>query len=139
MAKGRQLFNEVAVLRDECKESQTSLDRLSLDIEDRCKRSVIILTVAFGSRWDQRQQDLSSVEIKREMNARDYDSSISFALDWLERHGLEFDATVHKPPMISVNVSNPAYAWQIEMCTSASQRKVKLVLVRGPSHVLIPL
>ncbi len=34
------------------------------------------------------------------------------------------EATVHKPPMISVNVSNRDYAWQVEMCTNLAQRKV---------------
>ena len=73
-----------------------------------------------------RQTELSSVETQRENNARDFDSSIGFALDWLEKNGAELEATVYKPPMISVNVSNRNYAWQVEMCTSVTQRKVRV-------------
>lgn len=71
------------------------------------------------------------MEIQRENTARDLDPSINFALDWLEKHGHELESTLHKPPMVSVNVSNHEYAWQVEMCTNLQQRKVSR-LVRLP-------
>ena len=64
------------------------------------------------------------METQRENAAREFDPSIGFALDWLKENAHELESTVHKPPMVSVNVSNRAYAWQVEMCTSVSVRRV---------------
>ena len=37
---------------------------------------------------------------------------------------MQLEGIVHKPPMISVNVTDKAFAWQVEACTSVSNRKV---------------
>ncbi|ORY31419.1 nucleus protein [Naematelia encephala] len=70
-----------------------------------------------------KQQTLESIERQRENEARRFDPSIAFALDWLAQNGDKFEGKVHKPAMISVNVRDRAYAWQVEMCTNVSQRK----------------
>lgn len=57
------------------------------------------------------------------------DPSIQFACEWIKAHEMEFEAKVHLPPMVSVNVPNRNYAWQVEMCTNMSQRKVSNVKV----------
>jgi hypothetical protein len=75
-----------------------------------------------------RQQQLANQERLKEQNARDFDPSIGYALDWIEKHRDEFEMEVFSPIMISANVTNREYAWQVEMCTSIGQRKVGLTV-----------
>lgn len=72
-----------------------------------------------------RQKDLSNVQNVRLQKAFQLDPSIEFACNWIKAHEMEFEAEVHLPPMVSVNVPNRNYAWQVEMCTSIAQRKVR--------------
>lgn len=72
-----------------------------------------------------RQKDLSNVQNVRLQKAFQLDPSIEFACNWIKAHEMEFEAKVHLPPMVSVNVPNRNYAWQVEMCTSMAQRKVR--------------
>lgn len=79
-----------------------------------------MLTLALPS-----QRELENVETQKEKAAREFSPSIAYLLDWLKEHGGELEKPVHKPPMISVNVPNKQYAWQVEFCTNAAQRSVR--------------
>ena len=71
---------------------------------------------------DNRLQGLNNLEKVKEDIARDSNGSINYLLDWMERNPDKLEGTVHKPPMISVNVRDKDLAWQIEACTNLSQR-----------------
>lgn len=77
-----------------------------------------------------RQGQLSNTQKLKMDAAYKFDSSIEYACNWIKAHAMEFEAKVYFPPMITVNVPNPKYAWQVEMCTSMAQRKVREGLLR---------
>jgi hypothetical protein len=68
--------------------------------------------------------DLGSAEVQRRNQAFRFDPSIQYAVEWIEKNAMQFEAQVHYPPMMSVNVPDRRYAWQVEACTNVSQRKV---------------
>lgn len=86
-----------------------------------------------------RQRELESVETQKENAAREFSPSIAFLLDWLKEHGGELEKPVHKPPMISVNVPNKQYAWQVESCTNAAQRSTFICESKADYDRLIAL
>ncbi|ORX40221.1 putative nucleus protein [Kockovaella imperatae] len=88
---------------------------------------------------DARQKELGSIERQRETIARDFDGSINYALDWIEKNAMKLEATVHKPPMISVNVTDKAVAWQVEACTTVAQRRCFICESRNDYNTLLEL
>jgi hypothetical protein len=65
------------------------------------------------------------LEKQREQDARDFDASIDFVLNWINENQMTFEGQIHKPPMISVNMRDKGLAAQVEACTSVQQRKVR--------------
>lgn len=51
---------------------------------------------------------------------------MNYILNWLEKHGDEFEKPVCKPPMISVHVNDRRYASQVEAGTNFGQRQVSI-------------
>ena len=57
---------------------------------------------------------MASLEQRREQNARQWDSSIAFALDWLkDNEAASFEQPVIRPACMSVNVTNQALVKQL--------------------------
>lgn len=46
-------------------------------------------------------------------------------MEWIEKNEMQLESKVHFPPMMSVNVPDARYAWQVEACTNVNQRKVR--------------
>lgn len=95
---------------------------LNKDIDSRIRRCVLCAVDVDSIR----QKDLSNIQNVRLRKAFQLDPSIEFAYNWIQAHEMEFEAKVYLPPMVSVNVPNRNYAWQVEMCTSIAQRKVRI-------------
>jgi len=76
---------------------------------------------------DNRHDDLSSLEKQREQDARDFDGSIDFVLNWMAENQMKLEGKIHKPPMISVNMRERGLAAQVEACTTVQQRKVSMI------------
>lgn len=70
-----------------------------------------------------RKAEMSNAYNQRCKQAFKLDPSIQYAVEWIEQHQMEFEAKVHYPPMISVNVPDPRYAWQVEATTNIGTRK----------------
>ncbi|OCF43921.1 hypothetical protein I317_02191 [Kwoniella heveanensis CBS 569] len=105
--KARQMQVQIEELADEYKDSQRMLDDLNNEV----------------TALSARQTQMENIEIQKERLARDLDPSIGFLLDWLKKEEHTLEAKVHRPPMISVSVTNKQYADQVESCTSLVQRK----------------
>ncbi|WOO77751.1 Structural maintenance of chromosome0s protein 5 [Vanrija pseudolonga] len=74
------------------------------------------------------KQRLSSIELKRKQAAFKFDPSIQYVCQWLEKNEDKLKAKVCLPPMISASVPDQRYAWMVEACTSANQRKASTAL-----------
>lgn len=83
-----------------------------------------------------RQNQLSNIEIQREQKARQVDPSIGYALDWLKIHATELEAPVCRPAIVSLNVRDQRYAWQIEACLSRAHRNVRLAMLHSSSKLI---
>ncbi|OCF62348.1 hypothetical protein L486_02016 [Kwoniella mangroviensis CBS 10435] len=105
-ATSRQKGNTFEELKDEYEDNRKMFDELNQELED----------------LNRKQRMLENIEIQKENAARDFDPSIGFMLDWLQKHGHTLEGPVYKPPMISVSVPNREYAWQVEQCTSLRDR-----------------
>ncbi|WVF69320.1 hypothetical protein IAT40_004096 [Kwoniella sp. CBS 6097] len=105
--QARQMAAQIEELADEYRDSQRMLDDLNNEVTSLSAR----------------QTQLESIEIQKERAARDLDPSIGFLLDWLKKEEHTLEAKVHRPPMISVSVTDRQYADQVESCTSLTQRK----------------
>lgn len=112
------------------KAATTRLRKLEADLErarqhqDAMERDSAGLRTEIENRA-QRQSELANVDLQKKRSAKNIDGSVGYAVEWVENHPMEFEAPVCLPPMISVNVPNKDYAWQVEMCTTLAQRKVR--------------
>lgn len=87
--------------------------------------------IPYGRELTGRLGNLSSLEKQREQDARDFDGSINYVLDWIEANQMSFEGKIHKPPMISVNMREKGLAAQVEACTTVQQRKVRYRISGG--------
>ncbi|WVQ72935.1 hypothetical protein IAR50_002497 [Cryptococcus sp. DSM 104548] len=91
------------------------------------------------NRLHQEKTSLESVEKRKELEARQASPSIGFLLDYLKENPDSFQGKVHKPAIISVNVPNRQYAWQIEACTNWPQRQTFICEKKADYDHLISL
>ncbi|ODO01361.1 hypothetical protein I350_06180 [Cryptococcus amylolentus CBS 6273] len=91
------------------------------------------------NRLHQEKSTFESVERRKEDAARQASPSISFLLDYLKDNPDSFEGKVHKPLMISVNVPNRQYAWQVEACTNWPQRQTFICEKKADYDHLISL
>ncbi|EKC98079.1 nucleus protein [Trichosporon asahii var. asahii CBS 8904] len=108
-------LEKIAALKARKEHYERVLQEPQEDVRDKVKEK------------QQERKDLSNVQNVRLQKAFQLDPSIEFACNWIKAHEMEFEAKVHLPPMVSVNVPNRNYAWQVEMCTSMAQRKQRKV------------
>jgi hypothetical protein len=64
--------------------------------------------------------------------------SIGYVLEFIEKNGMKFEHPVGMPPIISVNVPQKQYAWQVEQCLSGPQRMVGPDSVTSKHPLIIP-
>ncbi|EAL21538.1 hypothetical protein CNBD0060 [Cryptococcus deneoformans B-3501A] len=121
--KGKDLLRDLEQLKKDYEDESAELQRIGREITNLSNR----------------QRELESVETQKENAAREFSPSIAFLLDWLKEHGGELEKPVHKPPMISVNVPNKQYAWQVESCTNAAQRSTFICESKADYDRLIAL
>jgi len=76
---------------------------------------------------DNRQTELEDVVKLRTEAAIRANGSIGFALDYIKKNATRFEHPVGLPPMISVNVPQRQYAWQVEQCLSFAQKSVRYI------------
>ncbi|ODN75635.1 hypothetical protein L198_08165, partial [Cryptococcus wingfieldii CBS 7118] len=91
------------------------------------------------NRLHHEKSTFESVERRKEDSARQASPSISFLLDYLKDNPDSFEGKVHKPLMISVNVPNRQYAWQVEACTNWPQRQTFICEKKADYDHLIAL
>ncbi|TYJ52059.1 hypothetical protein B9479_007336 [Cryptococcus floricola] len=91
------------------------------------------------NRLHHEKSTFESVERRKEDAARQASPSISFLLDYLKENPDSFEGKVHKPLMISVNVPNRQYAWQVEACTNWPQRQTFICEKKADYDHLIAL
>jgi hypothetical protein len=80
------------------------------------------LSISSGTADERSRQQLENVETVRENLAIQANASIGYALEWIKEHEAEFEFPVGKPPMISVNVPQKQYAWQVEQSLTFGQK-----------------
>ncbi|GFZ45363.1 hypothetical protein JCM24511_03089 [Saitozyma sp. JCM 24511] len=117
LAKLQQRKKEIVQAQRTAVNELQDLERQRLDGGQRIQQLNRNIDVA-----NRRHQQLSSAELQREAEARRFDPSMDWMLDWLEQNGSELESPVLKPPMISVSVKDTRYAWQVEAFTNLSQR-----------------
>ncbi|OWZ53737.1 nuclear protein [Cryptococcus neoformans 125.91] len=121
--QGKDLLRDLEQLKKDYEDESAELQRIGREITSLSNR----------------QRELESIETQKENAAREFSPSIAFLLDWLKEHGGELERPVHKPPMISVNVPNKQYAWQVESCTNAAQRSTFICESKADYDRLIAL
>ncbi|KAL7423200.1 Structural maintenance of chromosomes protein 5 [Cryptotrichosporon argae] len=65
---------------------------------------------------------LTNIANQREEAARRFSPSIGYVLDWIKAHEAELQEPVYAPPMITVNITDPSLAAQVEALTGINQR-----------------
>ncbi|WVO23728.1 uncharacterized protein IAS62_005084 [Cryptococcus decagattii] len=121
--QGKDLSRDLESLKKDYEDESAELQRIGREITNLSNR----------------QRELENVETQKEKAAREFSPSIAYLLDWLKEHGGELEKPVHKPPMISVNVPNKQYAWQVEFCTNAAQRSTFICESKADYDRLIAL
>ncbi|KAK4685434.1 structural maintenance of chromosomes protein 5, partial [Tremellales sp. Uapishka_1] len=121
--KGRIAYQVLTDLNTKCGDNEKELAALKNNIDLRLRR----------------KGEISDIELRRETEAGDFNPSIAFALRYIEEHKMDFHAEVCKPVMISANVKDKDFAWQIEMCTSVGQRSTFLTQNQHDYEMLLNL
>lgn len=74
---------------------------------------------------------MTNVDTQRQEEVFKDDPSIRFAVKWIEANQDKLEGRVFYPPIISLNVPDQRYAWQIEAMMNNATRKVRLSLARS--------
>lgn len=134
--KRRAAEQERKDLRERRHHKEAEIDKIRRGIDDKMKRCVSLVGSVHKDQEDEtdhdRQSQLSDVERVRTEIAIAMNGSIGYVLDWLKDHAQELEHPIGLPPAISVNVTDPKYAWQVEQSLSYGQRCVSPDSPRGP-------
>ena len=125
-AKMRELEQEIEDVQEKQDQVNADVSRLARE-QDQLYQRYVHCHVAVGMSLKLRHEELANIDKKREKDARLWDPSIDYALDYLEKNEARlFEAPVIRPACMSVNVKDKRLAKQLENCTSMGQRKVSI-------------